>query len=290
MVSSGRRHMLRRSFIAGALAVAGPGCSTRGGTAAPGAGGGVRLRVGAYKLRADIEFRAVLGDETGRGEIRGRFSGELGVRPVPEGLRVFSRITEVREEAIDPWVLKQGKVEGPLDIRPVLLVSEKVAVVDPYGEPVVKKRPRAPTGMALEAFICAVFDGYLALPSRLPKEQPAAGTPVRWTEREMRYGVDCDVDIEFTLVGVEGGAGSRIMRLEYVVATSGANAVRTYDDKSYHTVLEGEEHGELWFDLDAELPVKHSYRRAEKVLRKDVAVIENVDEAVVSYAVLPAPG
>jgi hypothetical protein len=283
--------MLRRSFIAGSLAVAGsPGCSPRGGTAAPGADGGLRLRVGTYKLRADVEFRAVLGDETGRGELSGRFSGELGVRPVQEGLRVFSRITEVREEAIDPWLLEQAKFDGPLDIRPVLLVSEEIAVIDPYGQPVVKKRPRAPHGLALEAFIRTIFADYLALPARLPTEQPAAGTPARSTDRESRFGVDCDVDLEFALIGVEGDAGSRVMRLKYVVARSGANEVRTWDDKKYHTLLEGEEHGELWFDLDAELPVKHSYRRAEKVLRNEVAVVNNADEAVVSYAVLPAPG
>lgn len=280
--------------LAAGMGVVTSGCKKGAGTIDPDGGapvaGGIEFRYKAApaKLKADAKFSFKLTSPAGVGEVGGDLTGLLDITAAGgDKLKIGLSIPEVRSFTVSKGMLPDPKEgEAPIDPKAAAEKFTGAVIADMRGDVDEEATKALPENAEQERSIAdglvAQFAGsVLGLPD-LPKSGLVEGKTIETSERkdENINGLKLPVDstVKWTLVKIDSSSGKRIGELRYESVSSGA-----VEQNQQLLTLDSESEGQLFFNLDDQLPVSRKHSMTVNIAFGDQG-IEIVNQFEISYA------
>lgn len=282
--------------LAALLVLAPTGCD-KGGTNAPGGGGSAQsegmllsYKPEAFKLSVSAELALeVSGAASGSAELSGK--GLIELTPAGEGkLKAYSKMTEVGTVDLQGQMAPKPKEGEPApDMKANLAKAESWSITDLRGEGDDEATKALPENVAKKAEAeknpeggdGGLGDQLLALPN-LPKVGLVLGKEVKVEEKEDQpfFGgqtMPMEFERTYKLESIDESSGKRIAFIVSKSVGSGAKEM-SGGGQTMFVSLEQETTQKLYFDLDAQIPVK-----VEVEFSSAIAAGEQAFEQLVEY-------
>ena len=233
----------------------------------PGAAGGtvMRYKVAPSRLKETIKVSFGISGGGGTGEIKVDATGLLDISDAGNGkLKIGRSVVEVRELEMTGALKPKPKEGEPLpDFKAELLAGKGASIIDALGNEDKGASAALPENAKKKDDAKSEFSGFmdfLGLPSDLPAEGLAEGTPWK-TKKEEPAGkgpmaVDMESDLTYTLVKIDASSGKRLAELKIEAEASGATEM-SQGGQSMMISVDATTESTIVFNLDDQIPVSY---------------------------------